>query len=186
MSLKDKLLDLKKYIINNKNFKKNNIDVNVNVENRTRLGCMSYEYLKIIKKYQMENGREHNAYYLYLLLFFACKQKIMISGKNLNLFKDTFKRGNLPTPIECEKYVFGDHLDSIQNIDNIIEYIIPLEEDEKVIKYVCDKYGILKFNELLKKYEQDNLFKNTKYWEDIDLENLGLIDSREKVYIKKY
>lgn len=184
--LKEILLNIKKYVIKNKiNEKKETVNKKDNLEQKTSLGCMSYEYLKLIKKYQIVNGREHNAYYLFLLLFFSCKLKVMTSGKNINLFNDTFKRGNFPVPVECQKYVYYDNLDSIKNIENIKEYIVPLSEDEKVMKYVCDTYGILSFNELLKKYENDSLFKNTEYWEDINIENINLINSEEKDYITK-
>ena len=186
--LKEILLNLKNYIIKNKiNEKKEIVNKKGNLEQKTSLGCMSYEYLKLIKKYQIVNGREHNAYYLFLLLFFSCKLKVMTSGKNINLFNDTFKRGNFPVPVECQKYVYYDNLDSIKNIENIKEYIVPLSEDEKVMKYVCDTYGILSFNELLKKYENDSLFKNTEYWEDIDIENINLNKFRRKrLYNKSF
>ena len=170
MNLKEKLLDIKKYILKNKTVKKE--EVKKDTTRRTGLGCMSYEYLKIIKKYQIMSGRNNENYYLYLLLFFVCKIKIMISGKNLNNFDDYFRRGHFPTPVKCQKYVYRDGLNFINDVENVIDYIIPLCEDEKIIKYVCDYYGILSIDKLKNKYENDDLIKNLEYWENIELGNI--------------
>lgn len=184
MNLKEKLLVIKKYILKNKTIKKEEVRKDT-ITRKTSLGCMSYEYLKIIKKYQIINGRKNENYYLYLLLFFVCKIKIMISGKNLNKFDDYFRKGDFPTPIKCQKYIYCDGLNFINDVDNVINYIIPLCEDEKIIKYVCDTYGILSVDELKNKYENDDLIKNLEYWDNIDLGNTNLIDTEKKDYMIK-
>lgn len=161
------------------------MDLKKTVNKKTSLGCMSYEYLKIIKQYQIENNGVHEVFYLFLLLFFACKLKTMLNGENLFLFNETFKKGNFPIPVECQKYAYNDHLNSIKKKEEITSYILTSPEDEIVIKYVCDNYGILSFNELLKKYRNDELVKNTKYWDDINFERFNLIDNKEKNILLK-
>ena len=134
-----------------------------NGDYKTHLGCMSYEYLKSIKKKQLENGNTHDQAYLYLLLYFACYKKITLSGKPLNLFDDIFivKAEEIPTLAECQKYVIRDSLDLINNPNNIEIFIPFLEEDENIINSICEEYGNLHISLLMKEYKEINFEKNS-------------------------
>lgn len=123
---------------------------------------MSYEYLKTIKKIQLENSNPHDQAYLYLLLYLACSRKMTISGKMLNLFDDIFITGveEVPTLTECQKYVIRDSLDLINNSNNIEVFVPLLEEDENIINSIREEYGNLHISLLMKKYTED-VFKRS-------------------------
>ena len=184
MNLKNILQKMKEYIINNKKsnenieFKDNDIK-----EKTTHLGSISYEYLKIIKKYQIKNGNNYSIEYLYLLLYFACRTKYMISNKNFNYFKDIFKKGYFPTPYICNKYVIKDRLNKINELENIIEYICLLEEDEKIIKYVCDYYGTMNSNLLRNLYANDSIVRQKDYWDNISFDDYIFNKDPEKEFV---
>ena len=156
------------------------INENKNNNYPTDLGCLSYEYLKWIKRIQIENGNNHDHAYLYLLLYFACRTKTIISGKTLNRFDDNFIKYYLPTPKECQKYIVRDKLDFIDKIDNVQIYILLLEQDEEVIKFVCKWYGCLPIDILIKKYHDDKLFRITEDGKYLPIDNPLLIEDEEK------
>ena len=162
----------KKKVINTKKINDNNY--------RTHIGCLSYEYLKHIKRIQIENDNTHDHAYLYLLLYFSCRIKMIISGKNLNLFEDEFIKYYFPTPRELQKYIVRDKLDLIDKKENVIVYICLLEQDEKVINFVCKNYGNLPIDILRKKYHDDILCRMTKDGEVLPINNPLLVDEEEK------
>ena len=183
MNMKQKLIELKnKILFSNKNFDKTE---NKSNNSTTHLGCMSYEYLKYIKEVQIRNGGLNDYKYLYLLLYFVCRIKMIFSGEQLSFFDDTIKNVFLPIPINCQKYVYRDKLDLVDNLNNLNIFICISSEDEKIIKYVCDEYGNLSFNSLLQKYNEDRLHRACQYMEELPIDNPLSVIEEEKNNIKK-